>query len=450
MEKYQFHPGAYEAINISGLRLVEKLEEAQPTNNPSSNFPSEIPVGATITDKDVIGDIQFGEINQSNQYVAKYFKLNEKMFGLKDEGYQDLRRLVDQLLKTQWVKEKLGASYVEQQLFKWCEEYFKQKTTLKLSDYISENAAQVVKPFQSWVPVAFLQVEGELEFGPVKICPITAKMIDEKEKRWLEMHPKQSEQTRQFIKELRKDMQGLGAIVVDIEAEQGHASDQALEVAEIAIGLIRLHSPAAYIATEISACAVLGAESAPTATVLSYSGMDSFRFNKTVLPPMSRNWQISKAAWKHVREKDLPYLTDLISEFGLTEFQSSLRLAVLTYSKGLTMREPNDKLVYVLSALESLLLRDTSEPIQQNLGERIAFLIGLNPDERLEIVRNVRSIYAMRSKYIHHRVSVTDEAEIANFILTARVFFGAAITNSRNFKSKRDFIEAIERRKFGG
>jgi hypothetical protein len=61
--------------------------------------------------------------------------------------------------------------------------------------------------------------------------------------------------------------------------------------------------------------------------------------------------------------------------------------------------------LYSLSALEGLLLLDTSEPIQQNLGERLAFLLGREPVERQEIVTK-------RARGLRHKVSLYSSPEI--------------------------------------
>jgi hypothetical protein len=60
-------------------------------------------------------------------------------------------------------------------------------------------------------------------------------------------------------------------------------------------------------------------------------------------------------------------------EDKLSRFKQRVRSSILAYSKGITLHDINDRLVYTLSSLEGLLLKNSSEPIQQNLGERMAF-----------------------------------------------------------------------------
>jgi hypothetical protein len=141
----------------------------------------------------------------------------------------------------------------------------------------------------------------------------------------------------------------------------------------------------------------------------------------------------------------------LVEQHGLSEFCVQLRTSILAYSKGVTLPDVADRLVYTFSALESLLLRDTSEIIKQNLAERIAFLINADQQQRRETVENVKAVYDTRSQYIHHRSTAPgDEARLTKLIEDARQVFKVALQSADRFKSKQEFIDAIDRVKFSG
>ncbi|HUW79646.1 MAG TPA: hypothetical protein VMV54_01980, partial [Acidocella sp.] len=109
-----------------------------------------------------------------------------------------------------------------------------------------------------------------------------------------------------------------------------------------------------------------------------------------------------------------------------------------------------DRLVYTCSSLESLLLKDMSEPIQQNLGERMAFLLTRNPTDRANIVGCVRQAYGMRSRYIHHRKAEIEESNLTSFTQYAYATLQVALSKLDNFKTSLEFLEEIDRIKFGG
>ena len=60
------------------------------------------------------------------------------------------------------------------------------------------------------------------------------------------------------------------------------------------------------------------------------------------------------------------------------------------------------------SRAESILLLTESEAITQNIGERLAFLVGSDADSRLRVKKVVAEAYAVRSSFVHHGERVED------------------------------------------
>ena len=106
--------------------------------------------------------------------------------------------------------------------------------------------------------------------------------------------------------------------------------------------------------------------------------------------------------------------------------------------------EPLEKLVYTLSALETALLKNENEPIQQNLADRIALFIGDGLEHRKKIVGSVKTVYGIRSKYLHHGNSSSELDELSEFFRYVWVFFVLLLGCTRKYQSKAEFIEAID------
>jgi len=450
MATFDFHPSARKAIDDRGTALLTKFQEHSIAPRPPPSFPTERPIAATFTDKDVLGDLIFGEQDIIGNLVARYAGIEGKVYGLATDAYRDLRRLVDQVAKTPWVEEAVGKEFIEDQIFLWCRANFQSSALVSLASHLLSSASDSVSRFTVWVPVAHLEVEHTFEFGPVRIAPITAEMLDEREQKFAAKQPEHGTKVKTYYDRLRREIQGRAAIVIELEAEAKHAQRRGLEVAEVVIALLRMYSPAAFVPRLVCTCAVVGSEYVPTTLVMSYGAGEAFTMARGMSKPTPHEWRISGKEWAAMRSQSLQSLPDLIYEAGLTDFQKRLRVSLLAYSKGTTLRDINDRLVYTLSALEGLLLRDGSEPIQQNLGERLAFALERDATRRQEIVQNVREIYQMRSRYIHHRASVVEEEAVEKFIASARALFDGAMANASKFKTAREFVEAIDRVKFGG
>jgi hypothetical protein len=71
-----------------------------------------------------------------------------------------------------------------------------------------------------------------------------------------------------------------------------------------------------------------------------------------------------------------------------------------------------ERLIKLMVALESLVILDDREPIVSNLGERTAFLVGKNLDDRMSVDSQVKKLYRLRSRVIHHGRTEITHAEL--------------------------------------
>jgi Apea-like HEPN len=447
---FEFHPAARETIERSANDLLRDVVEHAIQPNAPPEFPSERTVAARITDEEIIEAPMFFDNDVFGNTVARYFAKDGGIYGLAGETYQKLRRLADQILKTRWISRFAGRAYIEDHIFLWCRDNFGVERPQVLTNYLQQQISQDMRRTPVWVPVAFMEVEQEFQFGFAKLSPMTATFFDEYERKYTEGSPANADKIASLFSEKRTKYQGLAAVVLELDAVGPHAMQRAVELADYIVGLLRLYSPAAAVPWLICPSAIAGTEYVPSTTAISYGHDGTFRMNQGALKPLPYPWRISEKKWADISAHNLDALVELIEEDGLSDFQKRLRTSILTYSKGVTMREPADRLVYSLSALESLLLRDSSEPIQQNLGERLAFLLHQDPIERQNTVKILREAYGLRSRYVHHQKSIAEENVLEGFFTVAASALFGALGNVRSFVTTLDFINAIDRVKFGG
>jgi hypothetical protein len=89
------------------------------------------------------------------------------------------------------------------------------------------------------------------------------------------------------------------------------------------------------------------------------------------------------------------------------------------------------------------------EPIQQNLGERIAFALTRDGNERRRIVAMVRSISDQRSGFLHHGQSIDDVEAMRDFMHMAWMAMGTLLTKIDSFRTVGEFTSALDDVKFG-
>ena len=210
-------------------------------------------------------------------------------------------------------------------------------------------------------------------------------MFNELETKGIDSSPKQAENIKALFAQLRTQMQGYAAVVLEFEAEPNHAYDRRLSVAADVVGLLRFFSIAAFNPSLLCPNALMGSEYLPQSHAILLGSEGSFSAQQRILPPNVAYWRLSRSDVEELQNEGLTEIGDLVIEQGLSKFGQRLRTSILAFSRGTTLSDISDRLVYTISALEGLLLKDASEPLQQNLGERMAFALSKDPTTRRAI-----------------------------------------------------------------
>lgn len=426
---FELHPEAIRAIDERSTILIRKITELRIPPQSKDGFPSERPIAATFTDKDIIGDPTIWANDENGHRVLAFIFRNGVSFGLTEASFEFVKQISNQILKVRWARDCLSRKFIEESIIKWCKSEFEKPTISSLSEYIIPESKNSIRRFTIWAPIAHLEVEASFAVGPTRIEPITSAMFHELESKGIESSPIQAEQIKRLFKKLRSEMQGYAAVVLEFEAEPGYAYERGLSVANDVVGLLRFFSNASYIPTLLCPNALLGSEYLPQSQAILLGTEGSFSAQYSLMPKNVAYWRLSKADVKKLESEGLKEISKLVIEEGLGQFERRVRTSVLAFGKGITFPDIADRLVYTLSSLEGLLLKNESEPIQQNLGERMAFLLSKDPATRMKIVELVREAYRMRSQYIHHRISISEENELQSFAVYARASISIALKN---------------------
>jgi len=245
----------------------------------------------------------------------------------------------------------------------------------------------------------------------------------------------------------RSAIQGSVAACIKVSAELEKARQIAQEKAGEAIGLLRLLSPVNWTCKLVSHCLPVGRENTQSTVELFVKNGVLENTRKGTIEQGPSGWNIDEA--RHYNPGLLEALGDLASNREATEFGRDLYGSLLLYSRQSIAAEISHKIVFVKGALESLLLKNSFEPIQKNLGERIAFLIGNNLSERKDIVENVERFYDVRSEFIHHgrEVAPADVEVVDKFFVNAWLCLTRLLRQVNQYATKARLIEVLQDRK---
>lgn len=275
-------------------------------------------------------------------------------------------------------------------------------------------------------------IQSDIRLGKVVFKTITKEMLDVWQQRGEASLPEVSIQAQIGMNKIRQELQGFAAATIRLLAEPERATEIAFEEAEAAISLLRFFSHCNFSPRRISYCTLRGKEHVESAKSLIIDSGKIEYYNRAVIDKSLPYWELTNELITEFKRAGLEILDNLLSVNTRTDFQEALLASLLQYSKNCLAKDPSDKLVNILVALESIILKDENEPIKKNIGERMAALFGQSKDERKEIIDNVSKTYDLRSKFIHHgyRVTLEETETLEAFMMNAWRCLHALIVKS--------------------
>lgn len=114
------------------------------------------------------------------------------------------------------------------------------------------------------------------------------------------------------------------------------------------------------------------------------------------------------------------------------------------FARSVTSEGFQDRVVYTLVSIETLLLRDQTEPIQSSVGLRLAFLTESDAKERREVRELISKAYKIRSQYIHHGKRTEDWELLSNLQCSVWTGIREALLLAHEHKTQKDFLDYID------
>jgi len=166
---------------------------------------------------------------------------------------------------------------------------------------------------------------------------------------------------------------------------------------------------------------------------------------------LKQQWRLSTEKVAELYKSGLGEANELLCKKNRTPFEETLLLALRHYSISSLKRDPAEKLLYVVSALEAVLLGGRDEGlIAQNFRERLALLRSSHYPERREVSTRAGQIYSERSKFVHGGVKPKDLQALQDFMMDAWVVMIRLLRNHHVFRDKSDFLNMLEATKMAG
>jgi hypothetical protein len=445
----ELHPEALRAFNESSEALMAEVRPMQRNRLEAGVFRPDVFSSGHLSEADIIGEIEVGVVDGTGNEVGKLFRQGEQQFGLVGDGFQNLKALVAKIQGTPAFRDSISYGCVLNVAFDWVAKKYRRETTISLCEHVIAECAKQLREMDIWIPVYRLHAEEDLKVGSCLFKTITAAMLDEWEQHFRSTVKENGPQIVEMFRAERKRMQGTLAATFRVYAEPERGYELAQERAEYAIGLLNFFHPAHGTFRTRSYATLLGQENIQTTTALVLENGQIRQRQRGLLDRGASPWFLDKSQIQFLRQGGLDKVGALWDKKEKSEYDTCLLNALQLYSKSSLSTLVTDRLVYILAALESMLLRNTSEPVQKNIAERMAFIVKKTVDERKRIVRIVEEIYKIRSSFLHHGQRIKESEVIEEFMVCAWTSFVVLILDSEKFPTRDSMFDAIDNMKFG-
>lgn len=436
------HPQARQHFDSLAEALVPRISTAAPTPDTPTGFRAHVYVPDAVTP---IGDVTSERRDLKGNKGSLVSSGAQGSIGLYGANYIALYRLAEAVQKH--LSDLLTVAFVRDEIFGWLKRRHLDQTNDPMTTELLKAAAGAIAEHEIWMPVSFLYIQSPFDIGKVRFQTWDAALFEA----WLAIVQGRKDLTSEkrqtlldWLEKHRKTLQGTAAATISLTGESKRVEERALELADAAVGVLRLYADANYRADETSYCALLGTVHVDTRHVFLMEPNRLPRVHKGVTRRHAPHWLIRDEDLADFRVMGMDQWSEVLANNQRTPFQNEALSALLLYTRGALKSDLSDRLVYQFAGLESLLVHGEQEQLLQNIRERIAFTVEQNADRRAEVIDAVNQAYKLRSGFVHHGRAVQDAVTFDRFAAYGWRFFNMLAQNL-HFPTTADFIKTLDR-----
>ena len=443
--KIEFDPKYVDALTLQADELLRSAR-VMPASPPSPPRPMTNPPHPvfTFTKEHIIGEISWSEGVEDGEgsESGRFWICEGSRVGWDGEAYQKIKRIASKLATGKPLGEFISMKFAMEEIFEWLRRTLEKGQEPTLAAHLKARCEETLFQGEIWIPLCRTYANAPFSIGEVAFKAVHKTMMDAWYSRFDTV---QDSGAKVVLNRERSALQATLAACTRVCAEPQKAFEIALERTSDATALLRFLSHANWSCKIRSEAVPMGSELRNSVKSLYVvdGAIKQVQNGLTDAPP--RPWNITENI--RLLPDILTRLHDLALNNEGTELRKSLYEALLIYSRNNLTSDLSEKLLFVLVALESLLLRDGSEAIQGNLAERLAFLAGPTLDERKKIVEITRTVYGLRSNFVHHGKAVEEVEALERFLDYAWKALASVLTEVDKFKSRGDLISYLNDRR---
>jgi hypothetical protein len=439
------HPEARRRFDELGDDLLGGIVTfREPGPRPKPAFVPDLFQSHTVTDDNVIGDVILGYAAHDGKSTGKVVAREQGLrVGFVGPGYAKLESLAKAMRKTEPFASMAGLAFLIDHLFAWGLYRHDNRGTTGVVDFVMAALRAAATELDVIVPISDLHVQSELKLGDVAISAFPKSFFEQFEMRQV-ADPSEATAHQEWCRKVRADFQGRAVARVRVYAEPVRARELAVDRVDVAVGVLRFFAPAHFDSRIVSRIDSWGYAPQRTDTIFlaDQSGRCTNISESLIDPPGPMT--LDDEAVSFLLGAGLAELREIVSKVSRSDLEEAILSGVLLFGRGALTPDLRQRLVWYCAALESVLLKNTTESITQNLAERLAIGAYATLTERKQAISDVRAAYDLRSRFMHHGLDVEDGEVVVRFAKHGLRLFLQLAKNAARFQTKAQFFEHVE------
>lgn len=416
--KSKLHPEAIKAYNAKSSEWIEALELMPPRESKPHVPPqeSDAPIAGHFTDSDIVDDSYMTfQVDHTGSKVACYFFVKERgMIGISGAAHKSVQEQSRRLANEKVYRDKISEEFAYNTVVDWLKLNITTGNAPSVIEHFEAVAEKQIQKQEIWVPFPVIQITRPIQIGNVVFRRVTKPMMDAYAEN---LNVGTDANKEAAFNRLRSRLQAATAACVNVEAESSKAEEIAADEADASIGILRLACPVLLDVYQWAPADPAFLDAMGGTQFLRVDG-GQIRGTHSALPVRMCHQYV-------FTPEDIDHNMRWVWGFGhnllvikRNAFQELLLGSLLHFSKSILKADSSERLMYVITALEALFVRE-GEPIVQNLRERLAIMQGSSLDERQKAIKTITKVYDVRSRFVHRAVIVEDMSILADFFAKA-------------------------------
>ena len=447
----QLHEGARRRFEDLGRILLGRVATFR--DLPAQVRPDFLPnvfTGRPVTDADIVGDVHIGYQNSHGELIGiAVAEVGGSRTGLIGPDYAKLEDLALSMAKVQPFQLTASIKFLQRQIFEWMLERHRGHGSVRCVDYVLRVLESKAAEHRLLFPVSDLHVQSTLTLGSVTVSTFPESIFEGLESKQID-GPSAAAHA-EWCQSMRRDFQGLAVAETCVLGEPIRAQEIASDRVELVVGVLRFFAPSHIVPGITSRVARWGYAPLRTARVFVVDASGKFLRTSDAIIDRPGTMKVGDGTRDILLDVGLSEVCDIVARDSRTDLEEALLTGMVTFGRAALTPDLRERMIWYCAGLESILLRDTSEPILHNLRDRLAMFGYDTVDERTAASKDVKKAYSLRSRFVHHGIEMIGEGEIVTrFAHHGLRLFCRIAKNVARFSSKVELLDHIDRMKLSG